>query len=44
MIKSLKFGVDLINDVSGFEYDKNSLKNLKKNQYRKSNSSYARNS
>ncbi len=30
MIKSLKFGVDLINDVSGFEYDKNSLKNLKK--------------
>ena len=30
MIKSLKYGVDLINDVSGFEYDKNFLKNLKK--------------
>ncbi len=26
MIKSIKCGVDLINDVSGFSYDKNSLK------------------
>ena len=30
MIKSIKYGVDLINDVSGFNYDKNSLKKLKK--------------
>ena len=30
MIKSIKFGVDLINDVSGFNYDKNSLPKLKK--------------
>ncbi len=30
MIKSLKYGVDLINDVSGFDFDKNSLKQLKK--------------
>ena len=29
MIKGIKSGVDLINDVSGFEYDKNSFKNLK---------------
>ena len=29
MIKGIKSGVDLINDVSGFEYDKDSLKNLK---------------
>jgi len=29
MIKGLKSGVDLINDVSGFKYDPNSLKKLK---------------
>ncbi len=29
MIKSLKYRADLINDVSGFTYEKNSLKNLK---------------
>ena len=29
MVKSLKYGVDIINDVSGFEHDKNSLKSLK---------------
>ncbi len=29
MIKSIKYGVDLINDVSGFEYDQNSLSKLK---------------
>ena len=30
MIKSLKFGVDLINDVSGFEYDNKALPILRK--------------
>ena len=30
MIKSIKYGVDVINDVSGFNYDKNSLSKLKK--------------
>ena len=30
MTKSIKYGVDLINDVSGFNYDKNSLPKLKK--------------
>ena len=30
MIKSIKYGVDIINDVSGFEFDKCSLKKLKK--------------
>ena len=30
MIKGINFGVDLINDVSGFSYDKNSLSKLKK--------------
>ena len=30
MTKSIKHGVDLINDVSGFNYDENSLKKLKK--------------
>ena len=30
MIKSIKYGVDLVNDVSGFNYDKNSLSKLKK--------------
>ena len=30
MIKGIKSGVDLINDVSGFEYDKEPLKHLKK--------------
>ncbi len=29
MIKSLKYRADLINDVSGFTYEKNSLTNLK---------------
>ena len=29
MIKSIKYGVDIINDVSGFEFDKHSLKKLK---------------
>ena len=29
MINSLKFGADLINDISGFSFDKNSLKKLK---------------
>ena len=30
MLKGLKHGVDLINDVSGFEYDQESLSKLKK--------------
>ena len=30
MVKGIKHGVDLINDISGFNYDKNSLKKLKK--------------
>ena len=30
MSKSLKFKADIINDVSGFNYDKNSLPFLKK--------------
>ena len=30
MIKSVKYGVDLINDVSGFKYDQDSLPKLKK--------------
>ena len=30
MVKSIKHGVDLINDISGFNYDENSLKKLKK--------------
>ena len=30
MTKGIKYGVDLINDVSGFEYDKNSLNKIKK--------------
>ena len=29
MIKGIKYGVDLINDVSGFSYDKKSLSKLK---------------
>ena len=29
MINSLKFGTDLINDISGFSFDKNSLKKIK---------------
>ena len=28
MVKGIKFGVDLINDVSGFEYDKNALRKI----------------
>ena len=35
MEKGIKFGADLINDVSGFEYDKKSLKILKKNRISK---------
>ena len=35
--------LDLINDVSGFNYDKNSLQKLKKYNIAKSSSSYARN-
>ena len=30
MVKSIKCGADLINDVSGFNYDKNSLSKIKK--------------
>ena len=30
MIKSIKYGTDLINDVSGFNYDKESLTKLRK--------------
>ena len=30
MVKSIKHGVDLINDVSGFKYEQNSLQKLKK--------------
>ena len=30
MMKSIKFGADLINDVSGFDYDKKALSKLKK--------------
>ena len=30
MAKGIKYGVDLINDVSGFSYDKNSLNKIKK--------------
>ena len=29
MVKGIKYGVDLINDVSGFEHDKESLIKLK---------------
>ena len=29
MVKGINFGVDIINDVSGFEYDRNSLNILK---------------
>ena len=29
MVNSLKFGADLINDISGFSFDKNSLKNIR---------------
>ena len=35
MVKSIKYGVDLINDISGFNYDKNSLKKLKKHNIAK---------
>ena len=34
MNEGIQFGVDLINDVSGFNYDKNSL-NFKKNKVSK---------
>ncbi len=30
MIKSIKYGTNLINDVSGFKYEKNTLKKIKK--------------
>ena len=30
MVRGIKYGVDLINDVSGFSYDKESIKKLKK--------------
>ena len=30
MVKSIKFGADIINDVSGFEYDKNSAEKIRK--------------
>ena len=30
MLESIKYGVNLINDVSGFNYDKSSLSKLKK--------------
>ena len=30
MVKCVKYGANLINDVSGFEYDKKSIKKLKK--------------
>ena len=43
MIKSIKYGADLINDVSGFKYDQNSLSKLKNYNISKSSSSYARN-
>ena len=44
MIKGqLNYGADIINDVSGFNYDKKSLINLKKYKIGKSFSSYARN-
>ena len=43
MIKSIKYGVDLINDVSGFKYDQLLIIKIKKIQHRKNTSSYARN-
>ena len=30
MLRGIKYGVDLINDVSGFNYDKDSLNKIKK--------------
>ncbi len=30
MVKSIKLGADLINDVSGFDFDKNSIKKIRK--------------
>ena len=30
MVKSIEFGADLINDVSGFSFDENSIKKIKK--------------
>ena len=41
MVKCMEYGANLINDVSGFEYDKQSIK-VKKIQYSKSITSYAR--
>ena len=32
MLKGIKYGVDLINDVSGFRFDKNTIKILNKNK------------
>ena len=35
MIKGIKNGVDIINDVSGFEYDKNAFDQIKKHKISK---------
>ena len=32
MMKGIQYGVDIINDVSGFNYDKNSFHRIKKNK------------
>ena len=40
MNERIQFGVDLINDVSGFNYDKNSLNFIKKNKISKVLTSY----
>ena len=40
MIKSIKYGTNLINDVSGFEFDKNSIPIIKKVKYFKSITPY----
>ena len=43
MTNSIEYGADLINDVSGFEFDKHSIKKLKKYNIAKVLTSYARN-
>ena len=43
MIKAIHYGADLINDVSGFNYDNQSLLKIKKILMLQSSSSYARN-
>ena len=35
MVKCVKYGANLINDVSGFEYDKQSIKKLKNSIFQK---------